>query len=142
MFYLGHYNYCVGFFCVGGVLCCFLWFCFFNGEPGFSPVKTKGICMYFQRSVSSSLTSSLPGFALECTKHFQHHRYQWKRDASPLQLLSRSDCKNKHIMTLQTLTDAVISIGLSRAAAICKHPWDSSSGLRGNTEREVKGSQR
>lgn len=35
---------------------CFLFF-FFSGKPGFPPVKAKGICMYFQRRVSRSLTS-------------------------------------------------------------------------------------
>lgn len=112
----GPLHYCVGGFCV--VLICFV----FNGEPGFSPVKTKRICMYFQRSITSSLTRSLQGFALECTEHFQHCRYQWEGDASPPPLLSRSGCKNKHIMALQALTDAMISIGLSRATAMCQDP--------------------
>lgn len=125
-------------FCVLGL---FVLVWFFNGQPGFSPVKTKGICMYFQRSVSSSLTRSLQGFALQRTEHFQHCCSQREGDASPPRLLSRSDCENKHIMALQTLSDATVSIGLSRTTAICKHPWHSASDLRGDTEREGKGSQ-
>jgi len=98
--------------------------------------------VYLQGSISSSLTHSLQGFTLECTKSFQHRCYQWEGDASRPRLLLRSDYKNKHFMALQTLTEATVSIGLSRATAICKHSWESASGLRGNTEREGKGSQR
>lgn len=122
--------------CILG-FCCFLFF-FFSGEPDFPPVKAKGICMYFQKRVSSSLTHSFQGFALESTELFQHHCYQQERDARPPQFLTRSDCKNKHIMALQTLTDALVSVGLSTATAIGKHPWETAWRLRGKTEKGRK----
>lgn len=41
-------------------------------------------------------------------------------------------------MVLQTLTDTLVSVGLSRATAICKHPWESAWSLRGKTEKGRK----
>lgn len=110
----------------------------FKCRPSSPPVKTKGICMYFQSNVCSSLTSSLQGFALECTEHFQHHRYQWEGDASPPWLLSRSDCTNKHIMALQALT-LLASLSLSRVTDVQATMGESALDLRCNMAE--KGSQ-